>query len=437
MLTLSNKQDQAVRSIQSWFHNRDRRSFYLAGFAGSGKTSILPQIVESTNLKIEDIAFAAPTAKAAKVMTGKLKNFGIFSTARTIHSMMYIPRSTTVEGTERKIDEAKEELLSLKGDKEKTKKVKRKLRELKSILSSLQNSYESEVGFILKGTFGSLECSSPKLIILDESSMIGMRMGTDILGFDIPTLLVGDPAQLTPVGDKSFLSGRPDFFLDEIHRQARDNPIIHLSTLAREGKKLPLGKLSEEVKVVKRRDDDITLDMDNDAQVIVGTNRKRWKITDKIRSELGYDTTGPGKGEPLMVVKNNYLMSGFINGLELESTCNVGDLIDGDASYKINVMTEDNRSLEVTAFQPVLEEHIHKEKGVFSCSVDDAKLFQNIAVSLDYNWVSTAHKFQGSQARHICVHDESKVFGRDTKNWLYTAITRAEEALCVVVPTRY
>ena len=57
----------------------------------------------------------------------------------------------------------------------------------------------------------------------------------------------------------------------------------------------------------------------------------------------------------------------------------------------------------------------------------------------DYGYVLTVHKSQGSQWDKVVVMDESQVFGRGPdsedipQRWLYTAVTRAAEALIIAV----
>ena len=50
-----------------------------------------------------------------------------------------------------------------------------------------------------------------------------------------------------------------------------------------------------------------------------------------------------------------------------------------------------------------------------------------------YGYALTCHKAQGSQWGHVLVLDESKVFRQNRAQWLYTAITRAEHTVDVVV----
>ena len=84
------------------------------------------------------------------------------------------------------------------------------------------------------------------LIIIDECSMVDEELGRDLLSFGRPVLVLGDPAQLPPVkGGGFFTEGEPDVMLTEVHRQAKDNPIVHLSMQVREGGRLepgPTGK---------------------------------------------------------------------------------------------------------------------------------------------------------------------------------------------------
>src|SRR5690606_24430402 len=80
------------------------------------------------------------------------------------------------------------------------------------------------------------------LVVIDECSMVDEEVGRDLLSFGKPVLVLGDPAQLPPIaGGGFFTEVEPDIMLTEVHRQAADDPIIHLSMLAREGRGLDYG----------------------------------------------------------------------------------------------------------------------------------------------------------------------------------------------------
>ena len=85
--------------------------------------------------------------------------------------------------------------------------------------------------------------SKAKLIVIDECSMVDAELGRDLKSFGVPLLVLGDPAQLPPIsGGGFFTDAEPDVMLTEVHRQARDNPIIRLSMDVREGKRLSPGE---------------------------------------------------------------------------------------------------------------------------------------------------------------------------------------------------
>jgi exodeoxyribonuclease-5 len=50
----------------------------------------------------------------------------------------------------------------------------------------------------------------------------------------------------------------------------------------------------------------------------------------------------------------------------------------------------------------------------------------------DYGYALTVHKAQGSQWGRVLIFDESKVFKQNSQKHLYTAITRAEEEVCII-----
>jgi exodeoxyribonuclease-5 len=93
-----------------------------------------------------------------------------------------------------------------------------------------------------------------KLIVCDEASMVGAEVAEDMMSFEIPILAMGDPGQLPPVGDKpGFLVGSPDALLTEVHRQAAENPIIHIATMVRKGQRADYGDYGNGVLIVPPR----------------------------------------------------------------------------------------------------------------------------------------------------------------------------------------
>lgn len=419
------------------------QDFFFGGFAGTGKTTVVPTIIEEMGISINEVAFVCPTGKAAKVLTGKLNAFGMAVVATTIHKLIYVPASEVAEALQCQIDSINAKLIPAKNMKEPF--VEMPDGEFVTVAEA-----EKKVAALTFDFIGAIENSSGprfrrrpvdefppeiRLIVVDEGSMVGLNLATDLASYGRPILAFGDPGQLPPVGDEyGFDCENPDAFLTEIHRQAADNPIIELATMVREGKPLPLCNFGD-VKVVERRYDDVTLDMDRDAMILCGTHKKRWTLTKKIRDTLGFTETGPCEGEPLLVTKNSRKIPTLVNGSIVKCLTEHGDLTRGVASFPLTI-EEDNFSKthhHITVAQPVFEELHARKQNAYSASPSAAFKAKKDHENLDFGYVLTVHKSQGSQWEDVVVHDESGAFRDAASRWLYTGITRSSDKLTVVV----
>ena len=63
--------------------------------------------------------------------------------------------------------------------------------------------------------------------------MVSRNIWTDLLTFQKPIVAVGDHGQLPPIRGSFNLMEEPKLKLEQIHRQAENNPIIKLSIKAR------------------------------------------------------------------------------------------------------------------------------------------------------------------------------------------------------------
>src|SRR3712207_5197163 len=215
-------QDAALKAVADWLAAKPGRKgvpqvFRLFGYAGTGKTTLARHIAEGVD---GDVVFAAYTGKAALVMRAK----GCLDAA-TIHSAIYRSRESKDAGP----------------------------------------------SFVLNR---SSPVAKADLVIIDECSMVDEDLGRDLLSFGRPVLVLGDPAQLPPVkGGGFFTETEPDAMLTEVHRQAQDNPIVHLSMRIREGGRLEPGVFGES-RIIRRREIDADAVM-RAGQVLVGLNRTR------------------------------------------------------------------------------------------------------------------------------------------------------------------
>lgn len=431
MTTLSDHQNAAVSKFCDWFENDRGGFFYLGGYAGTGKSTILPYLIEGAGLNPDAVKFAAPTGKAAKVMTTKLRAQGIGSAASTIHKLIYTPFEAKIAEIEDKMAELMEEIetLSERGAVNEIKIRQSKLTKLQGDLDKLLVSRDGPQ-FLMRGD---TDFSDTELIVIDEASMVGNKVTQDLLSFGVPILAIGDPGQLPPVGDEAgFTAGTPDAFLTEIHRQAADNPIIWLSKQVREGKPLKRGRHGDNVRIIARGEDAYTTDTGRGHQVIVGRNATRWRLTERIRAAAGYTSSAPSANEPLIVCKNSKKAPSLVNGSFVTCDRDCGDLKFGNAAFPIRIEDEEGIKRDMQAFQPIFEEHKLKVKGKPSADPRDVYRAAANTDHFDWGWAITCHKSQGSQWDKVVVHDESGAFREDWTRWLYTAITRAATDLTVI-----
>ena len=363
-MTWSPQQDAALKAVAEWLRRGDSPVFRLFGYAGTGKTTLAKHIAEHVD---GDVAFGAYTGKAALVLRTK----GC-TDASTIHSMIYRSRESDENGPQ----------------------------------------------FVLNRQS---PASKADLIIIDECSMVDEELGRDLLSFGQPVLVLGDPAQLPPVkGGGFFTEGEPDVMLTEVHRQAKDNPIIHLSMQVREGGRLEPG-LYGESRIIRRREIDAAAVMEAD-QVLVGLNKTRRLYNTRLRELNGYRDPMPAAGEKLVCLRNDK-PKGLLNG----GTWSIQALrgIRNDF-VRMDVLPDDDarrRSVEVAVHKAFFEGTEEEVPFVLRRESDE----------FTYGYALTVHKAQGSQWDDLVLFDESYAFREHRSRWLYTGLTRAADRVTIVV----
>jgi exodeoxyribonuclease-5 len=449
MTTLTDHQGDAVRTVVSRLKGDHPEPLtYIGGYAGTGKSTILPFILEELGFESHSVAFVAPTGKAAKIMRNKLKAQQYpNSIATTIHSAIYRAKPAPVSQLEGDLYAKQMERQQAIGEGATPHQIEQLTRAIERLEADLNNLYvEDRINF-------QLNVDSPiklaSVIVVDEASMVGEIMANDLMSFDVPIIAMGDPGQLPPVQDKPGLTrGRPDFFLTEIHRQAADNPIIQLATLARQGKDLPIGQYKDSsgavrAEVMYRADFDPEeaiaaataarqgLDPENVPQVLCGTNRTRWRITRMFREGL---PSGPVQGEPMIVRKNSKEHPALVNGTLATCVSEKVFLEPGKVTCQMSFEDEDGATYaDKAVFQGLFEEHYTTKKNSFSADNRSAYKAKMRSIQLDWAYALTVHNFQGSQADHIILIDESSSFREDADKHLYTGLTRAAETIKVLI----
>lgn len=368
MTTLSGQQEQAIARVRTWLKGGSSQIFRLFGYAGTGKTTLARLIAQEAGGKA---LFGAYTGKAASVM--RLRGC---DDACTIHSMIY----------------------------------------------RVEEDEDGNPLFYLKDPEDSI-LDKAKLVIIDECSMVDEALARDLLGFGVKILVLGDPAQLPPVqGGGFFTQGEPDAMLTEVHRQARDNPIIALSLKIRQGERPQIGTYGGS-RIIRKRDISGEEVCAAD-QVIVGTNKTRQKYNARIRELSGFVSTHPEVGEKLVCLRNDR-KKGLLNG-SLWRTHRYRALQKGFCSLRISPADD-----TLTLAKPM---RVRVHGNFFSGGEDqlDWKILSG-SQQFTYGYALTCHKAQGSQWNDIVVFDESYCFGEDASRWLYTAVTRASDKLTLAL----
>lgn len=367
---------EAMRSSpymgQELYAGNSPNTFRLFGYAGTGKTTIAKAIAAAVNemCKRSGTAFAAFTGKAASV----LRNKGC-SPASTIHGLIYRPIGEDDDGNP---------MFQFRRSE--------KVRDPKKM----------------------------DMIILDECSMVGSSIGKDLLRLRIPILVLGDPAQLPPVGDGGYFTAHaPNVLLSEIHRQAGDSGILQMATRVREGRGLPIGNYLESscVPLLKGKG----LDPHSFDVVICGTHRKRKALNDSMRRAKGRESVLPVVGDRLICTFNCHPMQ-IMNGERMTVREITRGWCEGADSMRIIAEIEGRREMELDID---VSPYITPER-------ERSKALPPSVAATAFGYAITCHKSQGSQWDNVLIYDESFCFREHAARWLYTAVTRAAKSVTVI-----
>lgn len=362
----SPQQAAALKAVDRWFftESKTQQIFRIFGYAGTGKTTLATHFAQNIDGLV---LFAAFTGKAALVMRKR----GCEG-ARTIHSLIYIAEPDKKTG---------------------------------------------EVTWRLNRESMLKEAS---LLIIDECSMVDEELANDLLSFGVPILVLGDPAQLPPVsGAGYFTEAEPDIMLTEIHRQAKDNPIVYLASQIREGIYPDYGNYGDSRIIQKVASSDAL----NAGQILVGRNATRDTMNIKMRKLLKMHGEYPIQNEKLICLRNDRDRAIFNGGMfRVDRVFN--------NKYKTNFLNMSLIPEDDDEGLPVMVK-VHKSFFSVEVAVPDWKMLKG-SQQFDFGYAITCHKSQGSQWENVLIYDESWCFRDDWQRWLYTAITRASEKITLV-----
>ena len=450
-------QEDAIGRVASFLCDRTpMTAMVLRGAAGTGKTTLAAAIVRALLGLKQKLMLLAPTGRAAKV-------FALYagSEAYTIHRRIYRQKTA--------------------GDL--------------SMFSLNDNLYRDT------------------LFIVDESSMIaaygggeGSSFGTGSLladlvhyvyqGVNCRLLLIGDHAQLPPVGEEvspalstEILRTRGlntyEATLSEVLRQSQQSGILWNATRIRmmvehaeqmtvlpkirfqgfpDIVNVPGGELIEALATSYSH-------VGMDETMVVTRSNKRAVIYNRgIRNTVLDREEELCHGDQLMIVRNNYYWSQKLK--DDEGNAPLSFLANGDSCVvqrvrnvhnlygfrfaDVTVILPDYNDLELTATvlldtlateAPALtrEQQVQLFEGVMddyadiSLKQERLKALRNDphynALQVKYGYAVTCHKAQGGQWAHVYIDQgymTDDMLSPDYLHWLYTALTRATEKVFLV-----
>lgn len=423
-MILSPQQDTALRLCAEWIKDPSRQVFYLAGFAGTGKSTLAKHLVSSSDGRW---LFAALTGKAAHVLRQKL---GV--PAQTIHSLIYRPAGESTLSEIQLFDIRLQQYLEAaerRDPPENTPAEAIEMARLSAIRRELLSNKKMKFTLWPLSTLFDKDVAG---VVIDECSMVDERVGKDLESFGKKILVLGDPAQLPPVhGGGYFTNRKPDFMLTEVHRHAKESSVLRLATLIREGGSLDQFRPDNDCRILPRREyssegkiaiADLALNAD---QVLVGTNKTRIAGNKRHRELLGRTRPEPELGDKLVCLRNDREI-GVFNG-SIWKVVNE-PILDGEDTDVIALRLEsDDQPGVVVECVSWLHHMLGREDELQQMSWGRRDFLE-----FSYGYSLTVHKSQGSQWNNVLLVDESSVFRNDARRHLYTGITRAAQTLTIL-----
>ncbi len=450
-------QNSLLRKVADFVSSDDNDILVVNGYAGTGKTTAISSVISVMKEYQTKCVLLAPTGRAAKVLSSYSGQ-----PAFTIHKHIYRQKSVGGDGFGQ---------FSLFPNKDKQ-----------------------------------------TLFIVDEVSLIGIdaaqqqsttafgsgNLLEDLISFvrsgvECKVILIGDSAQLPPVGLDASPALMKDYMrvfggvvfaeLTTVVRQQQESGILYNATLIRQlQSELEYGpgimdicdlgletsqfddieRISGGELIEKIGDAYSTYDED-DTIILCRSNKRAIKYNLGIRSTVQYKDERLVRDDKLMIVKNCYQFLEGIEGMDYIANGDIAklqkisnfeeryglhfaqarisfpDYDDQEIVAKVILDTLDSESASLTyeqsnmLYQGVNEDyaHITTKKKRYEAVREDK--YYN-ALQLKYANAITCHKSQGGQWRCVFIdnpiwQDEMTV---DDLKWLYTAITRATEKVYLV-----
>ena len=391
-MELTRKQEEGLKIAVERHRNHEKYTV-IAGFAGTGKSTLVRFIIEALDVDDSKVCYATFTGKAAQVLLKKGNKNVV-----TLHKLLY-------------------------------------------------DSIPRPAGGFMRIPKKSLDYS---VVVVDEVSMAPKTLMDLLFKHNVYVICLGDPFQLPPIekDEDNHLLDNPHIFLDEIMRQAAESEIIRLTMDIREGKTLNISK-GNQVHIIPKGA--LTTGMyDWSDQILVATNLTRHAINDQIREIKGFGKD-PCDGDKIICLRNYWdifsedgqgdpLVNGTIGILKNPQATHIYVPPYAYNPGKINVLSgefvsEMGNDYGLLNMDPKIIRGGESElewRDKYKLGKLKERIGDVIPKEFAYGYAITCHKAQGSEWDKVLVIEED--FPRvklEHARWLYTAATRAVDKLVI------
>ena len=269
-----------------------------------------------------------------------------------------------------------------------------------------------------------------KLIVLDEGSQVNKAMAEDLISFGIPIVVLGDLNQLPPIFGEPFFLKEPDVILNQVMRQAEDNPIVYLANEILDGNELKYGVYGNSAVI---RKSDLSLFQFREADIVLtGTNRLKNYINNMYREEIKeiHNLDYPHIGEKVICTRNNWQRS-IDNGkyFLVNGTTGYVDDIDRSSYNGYSMKMDFKPDYTNKIFKNIIFDYRHLYAN--NNDEDNNKLF--FLDKFEFAYAVTVFKYQGSEAGNVLFMAEDFYGDKETqRKFIYTGITRATNKVIIV-----
>lgn len=392
-MILTPKQEEGLK-LAIARHKAGDKYIVIAGYAGTGKTTLVHFIIDALDVNRDKVAYVSYTGKAAEVLRKKGN-----PNAMTLHRLLY-------------------------------------------------DSFPRQGGGFIRVPKKYLDYTT---IVVDEVSMVPKSMIDMLLSHKVFVIFLGDPFQL-PMIDKNeshTLLDHPHVFLDQIMRQAAESEIIRLTMKIRNEEPIIYSKGNEVI--IAPKAELVTGHLTWADQIICATNATRVAVNNQVRELLGYKGILED-GERVICLRNYWDdISDSGNGALVNGSTGIiknpfESFIDAPRYVKMKehrmptiqgtFIADDEEVYEcvdmdknmILTGEPFLDWREAYALGRLKMRIGDI-----VPRQFSYGYAITCHKSQGSEFEKVLVLEETFPFAKvEHARWLYTACTRASEKLVLM-----